>query len=411
MDAIEGARYIVKKLVEAGYKAYFAGGWVRDYVMKHPSDDIDIATDAPPEAIAELFPRTIKVGMAFGVVIVPIKNHQYEVATFRKDIGYVEGRRPARIELSTPQEDALRRDFTINGMFYDPLEETIHDFVNGAQDITRGIIRTIGDPNERFYEDRLRMIRAIRFSSRFDFPIDLDTQQAIREHASLLFPAVAMERVWQEFNKMSQAPRFDKAIIEMHRLGLLGVIFPSLQNVPLQYIEERVFAFKNFPKGSPTILYILQLFPDTPLDELLELCQYLRISAQESKMVEFAVKGKNLLAKEEKEEVPNTEWAYFYADRLFKICFDAISAGFSHEKHEETTGRHKARHERLLPHVQKIAEKKPVVTAAILKDYGIVPGKNMGLLLKKAEEIAISQDLHDAEQIVEILKHSTLWPK
>src|SRR5437868_188075 len=116
------AKNIVAKLVRAGYIAYFAGGWVRDYVMEHPSEDIDIATNASPAEVMDLFPHTIFVGLAFGVVIVVIEGHQFEVATFRKDLRYLDGRHPQGIEMSTPLEDALRRDFTINGMFYDPLE-------------------------------------------------------------------------------------------------------------------------------------------------------------------------------------------------------------------------------------------------------------------------------------------------
>ena len=179
-DAFKHAKSIVAKLSRAGYTAYFAGGWVRDYVMGHPSEDIDIATNAAPAEIMDLFPHTILVGLAFGVVIVVIEGHQFEVATFRKDLQYIDGRHPQGIEMSTPREDALRRDFTINGMFYDPLEEVIHDFVHGQEDIRLGIIRTIGNPHERFFEDRLRMLRAFRFSSRFSFSIDPETQEAIQ---------------------------------------------------------------------------------------------------------------------------------------------------------------------------------------------------------------------------------------
>src|SRR5262245_20723544 len=118
-------------------------------MLGHPSEDIDIATEASPEKIMDLFPRTILVGLAFGVVIVTTDGHQFEVATFRRDINYVDGRRPEQIELSTAREDALRRDFTINGMFYDPLEDVVHDFVHGYEDIKKGIIRTIGDPHQR----------------------------------------------------------------------------------------------------------------------------------------------------------------------------------------------------------------------------------------------------------------------
>lgn len=413
MNAHECAVEIVKTLVRAGYKAYFAGGWVRDYVMKHPSDDIDIATDAPPEVIIELFPRTVLVGLAFGVVIVLMNGHQFEVATFRQDVGYTGGRRPDKIILSSPQEDAYRRDFTINGMFYDPLTDTIHDFVQGHDDIQVGVIRTIGSPHERFVEDRLRMIRAIRFASRFNFEIDEETKHAIREHAHTLFPAVAMERIWQELNKMSKFPRFDRAIVEMHRLGLLPIIFPPLQGMTEEAIHQRVGSFGQFPKGTPAILYLMELFPNTPLEELLELCQYLRTSVNEGKLVEYAYKGKLLLEKEKTapHAVEETEWANFYADRFFQVCFNVITASYPESERAALLKRHSQRRERLLPHVQRIVEKKPVVTSAVLKDYGIKPGKQMGDLLKEAERIAILNDLHDPIEIVQRLKETPLWPK
>lgn len=413
MDVKQGATEIITTLGKAGYIAYFAGGWVRDYIMKHPSDDIDIATNAPPEKIIELFPHTIKVGLAFGIVIVVLKGHQYEVATFRKDIGSIGGRHPEAIELSTPQEDALRRDFTINGMFYDPIENTIYDYVHGQKDIERKIICTIGNPHERFFEDRLRMIRAIRFAARFGFMIDPATWQAIKESAHTLFPSVAMERIWQEFNKMAKFPRFDWAIIEMHRTGLLGVIFPSLKEMPLSVIENRVAFFNQFPKGVPVILFLMELFPETSLKELLDLCQYLRTSVHEGKLVEFTHKGKNLLELEETEPhgITGIEWAYFYAHQMFHTTFDVIAARYPEEERGALRERHLKRRERLLPHIQRLVEKKPLVTAAILQDYGIVPGKRMGDLLRAAEHAAITHDIHDAELVIELLKEMPLWPK
>lgn len=411
MNTRENATKIVKILVNAGYTAYFAGGWVRDFIMKHPSDDIDIATDAPPEVVMELFPRTILVGLAFGVVIVVLDGHQFEVATFRKDLGYVGGRRPEKIELTNAQEDALRRDFTINGMFYDPLTDKILDFVNGREDIQKGVIRTIGSPHERFAEDRLRMVRAIRFASRFGFSIDEETQRAIQAHADTLFPAVAMERIWQEFNKMSKFPRFDEAIISMHQLGLLPVIFPALGGEETNTIQQRVMHFRDFPRGSPAILYMMELFPNTPLDELLELCQYLKTSGHEGKLLEFAYKGKELLYKEEVDphRIEGIEWASFYADRFFHVCFDVMAARYSEEQRGAFLERHLQRRERLLPHIQRLMEKKPLVTASILQDYGILPGKKMGELLREAEKLAIEHDIHDPEVVIEMLKGTSLW--
>jgi poly(A) polymerase len=407
MHAKDVATDIVKKLVRGGYKAYFAGGWVRDYLMNHPSDDIDIATDAPPQVILDLFPHTILVGMAFGVVVVVMGGYQFEVSTFRRDIDYINGRKPESIELSNAQEDAIRRDFTINGMFYDPLEDKIYDYVQGMEDIKKGIIRTIGDPFERFFEDRLRMIRAIRFSARFGFPIDLDTQQAIQENAETLFPAVAMERVWNEFAKMSKFPRFEHALIDMHRLGLLPVIFSELKTVHLNDIKHYVRIFPDFPKETPTIVYVAELFPHYEGKQLVDLCQYLRISTRESKSLSFIRESKKILSEEK--PVSDTDWVQFYAEPHASLALDIFAAHLAPEEKITFHDKHLRNTQRLEKHVQRLMEKKPLVTADMLKSLGIPQGKMMGLLLKTAEEIAISNDLNEAAPVIALLRQSARW--
>lgn len=406
MQTKDIATDIVKKLVRSGYKAYFAGGWVRDYLMGHPSDDIDIATDAPPQVILDLFPHTILVGLAFGVVIVVSGGHQFEVSTFRRDIDYLNGRKPESIELSNPEEDALRRDFTINGMFYDPLEDKIYDYVQGMEDLKKGIIRTIGDPFERFFEDRLRMVRAVRFASRFGFPIDLDTQQAIRENAETLFPAVAMERIWNEFTKMSKYPRFEQAILEMHHLGLLQVIFPQLKNVHFHDIRQRVHVYPEFPKNTPTILYLTELFPNATLEELKELCLYLKTSAQDAKLAIFFHDCKKILSQEQKDP----DWVFFYANPHSKLCLNLFAAHLEKIEKENFHFYHQQNQQRLASHIQRVIEKKPLVTSHVLKLAGISQGKQMGLLLKRAEEIAIQQNLNEIEPVMHLLRQSELWP-
>ena len=407
MHTKEIATEIVKKLVHAGYKAYFAGGWVRDYLMEHPSDDIDIATDAPPQVILDLFPHTVLVGLAFGVVIVVYKGHQFEVSTFRRDVEYINGRKPESIELSHPEEDAIRRDFTINGMFYDPLEDKILDYVQGMEDLEKGIIRTIGDPFERFFEDRLRMIRAVRFAARFGFPIDLETQQAIQENADTLFPAVAMERVWNEFTKMSKYPRFESAIIDLHRLGLLPVIFPQLKTVHLHDVRHYVQVFPDFPKETPTIAYLIELFPQFNAQQLVELCEYLRTSAKESKLAVFIYESKKLLANDH--NVKDIEWVHFYAQPDAKLCLDIFKAHLPHDKRTEFNEKHLQNQQRLAIHIQRAIEKKPVVNAALLKTLGIPQSKQMGHLLKTAEEIAIVHNLNNADAVLHLLRQSTHW--
>ncbi|BBI17753.1 CCA tRNA nucleotidyltransferase [Neochlamydia sp. S13] len=399
---------IVKKLNQAGYKAYFAGGWVRDYLMNQPSADIDIATDAPPEVILKLFPHTLLVGLAFGVVIVILEGYQFEVSTFRKDLEYVNGRKPTSIELSNEEEDVKRRDFTINSMFYDPLEEKIYDYVEGRRDLELGLIRTVGDPFERFSEDRLRMIRAIRFSARFNFRLDEATQQAIQEKANTLFPAVAIERVWKEFVKMAGYPHFANALMEMHRLGLLPVIFPSLAHLHLKDLSQYLSPFSKFPTYTPTILYILELFPSFDKQQLQNLCSYLRLSTEETKLATFVQTGKQLLSLAP--GLSDPEWVHFYAHSYSQVCLEIFAARLSEDSEEAFYQEHEQNQERLKPHIKRAIKKQPLVTASMLKSLGVLPGKSMGLLLQEAEKNAILHNLQAAEESIKMLQQSKHWP-
>jgi poly(A) polymerase len=174
---------IVARLREQGHVAYFAGGCVRDLLRGVTPKDIDIATDARPEKVQKLFPRTYAVGAHFGVIVVLQDGLQFEVATFRSDGAYVDGRRPESVTFATAEEDAARRDFTINGMFFDPVPEQVIDFVDGRADLESRLVRAIGDPAQRFAEDRLRMLRAVRFATTLGFDIDPATWSALVNRA------------------------------------------------------------------------------------------------------------------------------------------------------------------------------------------------------------------------------------
>ncbi len=411
MPTLATATEIVQKLKNAGHTAYFAGGWVRDHLMKHPSDDIDIATSASVDQIRQLFPKTIPVGVAFGIVIVVEDDHQFEVATFRKDRGYIDGRRPTGIDPAAPEEDAKRRDFTINGMFYDPITNEIFDYVGGQKDLKKGVIRAIGKPQDRFLEDRLRMMRAVRYSTRFGFPIEPDTLQAILAHAPSLLPAVAMERVWQEFQKMSRFAHFDSGLITLHQLQLLGTIFPALKDVPIEQIQDRVRAIEHFPKGSPTIAELLDLFPDYNLQELYELCDYLKLSREDKNFVTFYHRAKSLLNMPDKwqTKLEPIEWARFYAHPQSTLCLEIIAAHFTPEQRSAFSEEH-ARHRQLLEQpIMRIQSGAPIVRAEHLVKEGVEAGKKMGILLKEAERISVNQGIDDRSKIIEQLKKSPLW--
>src|SRR5438445_2343069 len=222
------ARTIAAKLREQGHIAYFAGGCVRDMVRKLAPKDIDIATDARPEEVQKLFPRTYAVGAHFGVIVVLENEFQFEVATFRSDDVYVDGRRPSAVHFSSPEEDAKRRDFTINGMFYDPGTEQVIDFVGGRADLKAKLIRAIGDPAHRFAEDRLRMLRAIRFATTLEFEIESKTWSALQQSASSI-SEISAERIRDELVRIFLSPQRLRGWDLLDRSGLLRIVLPEIE--------------------------------------------------------------------------------------------------------------------------------------------------------------------------------------
>lgn len=411
MNHFAAGKSVVQTLAGAGHTAYFAGGWVRDYLLNCPSDDIDIATSASVEEIQQLFPQTIPVGIAFGIVIVVHDGHHFEVATFRQDSGYLDGRRPTQVIRSSPQEDAKRRDFTINGMFWDPLTDTLYDFVGGQEDLKARLVRAIGDPHERFLEDRLRMMRAIRYATRFDFAIDEATTLAIIAHASNLLPAVAIERVWQEFKKMSHFAHFDQGLVALHRNQLLGVIFPSLKEVPNQEIEQRVCVICRMPKEMPTIAQVMVLFPNADLPFIELLCDDLKVSAQERAIALFIHETWQRLSMPAEwiASLEDYEWVKWYAHPLAHngLCF--VAAYIAPENERAFFDEHASRCRRLQPFITRVQTKNFVVRAEHLLKAGIAPGKAMGRLLQEAERISVNQQLEDPDCVIALLKQSPLW--
>lgn len=222
---------IAERLQQAGFAAFWVGGCVRDFLLGREPQDFDIATDARPAQVENLFRKTIPVGRKFGVVVVVEQQHQFQVATFRAEAEYKDGRRPERVQFANAEADALRRDFTVNGLFYDPLTERIHDWVGGEKDLRAGIIRTIGNPVERFGEDHLRLLRAVRFAARLGFEIEPETFSAIQQLAPRI-KAISAERIREELVKLfappSWSPRFsvppDKVKLELQQPAARGLL-------------------------------------------------------------------------------------------------------------------------------------------------------------------------------------------
>jgi len=236
MDARQLAEQICEKLRDAGYQALFTGGCVRDLLLNRNPVDYDVATDARPEEVQHIFPGSIAVGAQFGVVIVTQQGvgkdrHQVEVSTFRSDLGYSDGRHPVAVKFSaTPEEDARRRDFTINGLMMDPRDGRVLDFVGGQADLAAGIIRAIGDPDIRLDEDKLRLVRGVRFAARFGYVIERATRAAIAKRAPEILQ-VSQERLRDELTKMLTEGTARRAFELLDETGLLRELLPEISRM------------------------------------------------------------------------------------------------------------------------------------------------------------------------------------
>ncbi len=404
MDKERLAHSVCKKLQSKGYLAYYAGGYVRDLILDLHSDDIDIATDAAPNVVQSLFEKTIPVGLAFGIVVVVLEGISFEVATFRKDLHYKDGRRPEEVAFCSPKEDALRRDFTINGMFYDPISKKTYDYVDGKKDIEKKVIRAIGDPKTRFDEDRLRMIRACRFSARFNFSIESETKKAILGKASELFPSVSIERIYQEFQKMKKGG-FKKAISLLFEMKLLEEVFPQIKEYSDEEFNRYIFAFDQMPDHCPTILYLLDLFPAISKDDLTDLIDRLKVSNVKAKLALFCHETKHLI----KKGPSKVEWVHFYANPDADLVLKVIASPLSDKERiaflQENEGRQKTLHKA----IERKITNKPIVSSKFLMDHGVMPGKKLGKLLEKAEEFAIEEGLDHPDDILKRLHTLGLW--
>ena len=226
-DMESTARQIVSTLRKAGHQAYFAGGCVRDKLLGKTPHDFDIASSARPEEIQKLFPRTVAVGAQFGVIVVLMDGQDFQIATFRSDGAYIDGRRPQEVTFTTAEGDAERRDFTINGLFYDPVEERVLDFVEGESDLKKRVVRAIGDASARFAEDKLRLLRAVRFATVLDFEIEAETWRAVQSGAPKI-GCVSAERIREELVKIFVSPQRVRGLDLLNASGLLEQILPEM---------------------------------------------------------------------------------------------------------------------------------------------------------------------------------------
>jgi len=294
MNNKQAAIKIIKQLSRNGFQALLAGGCVRDMLMRRPASDYDVATNAQPGDVIKLFRRTLKVGAKFGVVIVLLEGKKVEVATFRTETGYADGRHPSVVKFANAAEDASRRDFTINGMFYDPVKAKVIDYVDGRADLRKKLIRTIGKPKERFSEDYLRMLRAIRFSTQLGFAIEPATFSAIRSNAKKI-TGISGERIAIELEAILVNPSRSVGASMLAKSGLAEAIFPNFTG---ERVKFAVSVLGRLQKKVDFALALASLFAGCTTEFALERSRILKLSRSQNKHIKFLLTNRGKLLDE-----------------------------------------------------------------------------------------------------------------
>ncbi|MEZ6049523.1 MAG: CCA tRNA nucleotidyltransferase [Planctomycetaceae bacterium] len=407
---------IVKKLQEAGYTAYWAGGCVRDFLMQKRPKDYDVATSALPDQVRELFgfKKTVAVGAAFGVIIVHAHERHVadvEVATFRTDLDYHDGRRPSGVVFSTPEEDAERRDLTFNGLFYDPVAQQIHDFVGGQADLKNGIVRAIGKPADRFEEDKLRLLRTIRFAAHLGFQIEPATWQAICANATML-KTVSAERISQELRRMLVDPNRVEAVRLLTESGLLNAsgLTAEDQQVETQDLKWSL-AMKTLAElqspSFPLALAVLQRSltyselesREVNQQRLAEQGRELRLSNQEIDHATWLVLHHKELADPQKRslaELKRLLISPYTEDFLKWEAAAAIAAG-------ESLAEYEFLQEFLTNTPEEVLNPPPLLGGHDLLEAGIPGGPEMKELLDKIRDAQLNLEITNREEALALL--------
>ena len=410
-DLPPSVRAVHRRLVEAGEESLLAGGAVRDLLLGRPAHDFDIASSAPPDRVAELFERTVLVGAQFGVVRVIEEGEEVEVATFRADLEYRDGRRPEAVRFTNPREDAIRRDFTINGLFYDPETEEVIDYVGGLDDLAAGRLRAIGDPQKRFREDRLRLMRAIRFAVTLGFPIEEETWEAIVAEAPAI-GEVSAERIRDELAKMLVHPRRELAYHLLGDSGLMQQILPEVEEMRgveqppefhpegdvhvhtglvLSHLREPTFALAfgalMHDIGKPATFTVSDRIRfnkhDTLGAEMAEgICERLRFSKREREEVEYLVrKHLAFIAIEEMRPARRTRlFDEEHFENLLALCYADCQGSHGDLSLPEKTEELYRAYLAAGPPVE------PLLKGRDLLDRGYAPGPRLGEMLRAVED-------------------------
>jgi len=384
------AAEVVRRLRDAGFVAYWAGGCVRDQLLGRVPKDYDVATNATPPEIRRLFgrKRTLAIGAAFGVITVlgPKPAGMIEVATFREDAAYSDGRHPDRVTFSSAREDALRRDFTINGLFYDPLAEEVIDFVGGREDLTAKIIRAIGQPRQRIGEDKLRMLRAIRFAATFGFEVHPDTLAAIREMAPQI-TVVSAERIAMEMRRLLVEPRRAEGVGMMIDAGLADAVLPEV--VPRDESQRRrldhtldilaKLSQPGFPLALGTLLHEL-----TDAAGARGVCRRWRLSNKETDRVAWLVENHASL-----ENARSTRFSALQPLLVAERIEDLLALHDALALDPEGSAYCRL----LLAQPREMLDPPPLLTGDDLIERGFSPGPRFGDLLERIRNAQLDKEI------------------
>ena len=378
------------------------GGAVRDFLLNIKSKDFDIATSATPEDIQKIFENGIPIGKNFGVIKIPVKDENknqslVEIATFRKDLAYKDYRHPSKVEFSSPEEDAQRRDFTLNALFFDLKKNKILDCVNGSEDIEQKIIRAIGEPRVRFQEDALRLLRAIRFSTRFEFKIEKQTGEAIQKNSKLI-TKISAERIRDELTLMLKGPRSKDAFLKLMELGILRWILPEIENLP--HIKKIELLEKLYPQRPGHLGWAVLLSP-LEVEKVASIGRKFRLSREEisliSKMIEEQDKFKEVF---KMREATLKRW-------LLQPGFGDILS--LHQIEALSSDGNLAAYEFCLSQWEKIqGENVPpkLITGDDLIHLGLEPNPQFSKIIKFVEDLTLEGQIKTKEEALEVVvKH------
>lgn len=396
MTSKQAAVKIITKLRDAGFQALLAGGCVRDMLLDRTAKDYDIATDARPEDVQRLFRRTLAVGAKFGVVIIMLDSIQIEVATFRTESGYADGRHPENIAFSNAKEDASRRDFTINGMFYDPIDKQIFDYVGGREDLQLKTLKTIGPADQRFGEDYLRMLRAVRFSAQLSFAIEDKTWQAVCDNA-LKITCISGERISMELEAVLTNSNRAKGIRLLDQSHLAVTIFEGFTGEPID------FGIKVLDLLVGDVCYVLglaALFSDLKTPLTMKMTATLMLSNAQTKHLQFLMENRGRLL----EQLTLADLKILLASGYFENLYNLQEAIL--KATDESLNPLDCIRQRADDLAGTEIKPKPLLDGNELLQLGVTPGPAVGRIAKEMYYMQLNEELLTRDQAVVWLKNS-----